>query len=780
MIPSLCFLAAVGQSSPAPAHPVPFTNVQIDDRYWRPRQQVNRIASVPHCLDMLEKAGNLSNFDLAARGARNGFRGFVFNDSDVYKVIQGAADTLAVHPDPALDRRLDAIIARLAKAQLPDGYLDTYYEINAPTKRFTNLRDNHELYCAGHLMEAAVAHYQATGKRNLLNIALKYANLLYDRYGPESNRLGYGGHPELELALVKLSRATKDPRYFALAQKLVMTRGSHFFAEEHRTPDAEYDGTYWIDDVPITEQHQIKGHAVRAAYLMSGATDVEMQTENPALALMLDRVWRNAVEKRVFVTGGIGPSGSNEGFTVDYDLPNETAYQETCASVAMAMWGYRMGLLHSDAHYFDAVENALDNAMLAGVALDGKHFFYTNPLASTGQHHRQEWFDCACCPPNALRTIAEIGGYAYAQRGETVFVNLYMPGQVSLKVGGRAVTLKVEGDYPYAGGLKLTPKVNSPTPIDLRLRIPGWCQNPTVSVNGHPMSAATHLGYVDLNRTWKPGDEVKLNLPMPVQQIAANPQVKDDAGRFAVRRGPLVYCAEQVDQAGPLGDLVVKQGAGFQAAWNPKLLGGTEEVLASGETAPDQDWGHKLYEPLPSSKPATIKLIPYAMWDNRAAGPMQVWLPSTPAPPPAGGPEARAQVQASFLNTNAQIEGVNDGSEPTSSGQPTPRLLHFWPHKGTQEWVTYRWTKPISVKGVRIYWFDDTGRGECRLPSAWHLEAWKGSAWVPVQTTFPVSKDKWCDANFAPVKTLALRLLVQSQPGWSSGVRQWRVVEDGD
>ena len=661
---------------------------------------------------------------------------------------------------------------------MADGYLDTYYEINAPDKRFTNLRDNHELYCAGHLIEAAVAHYQATGKRTLLNIALKYANLLDKRFGPSSHRLGYGGHPELELALVKLSRAVHEPRYFALAQKLVMTRGSHFFALEHGTPDAQYDGTYWIDDVPITQQREIKGHAVRAAYLMSGATDVEMQSEDPALAKMLDRVWRNAVGKRVFVTGGIGPSGSNEGFTVDYDLPNETAYQETCASVAMAMWGYRMGLLHADAHYFDAVENALDNAMLAGVALDGKHFFYTNPLASNGDHLRQPWFDCACCPPNALRTIAEVGGYAYAQRGNTVFVNLYMPGQAALKVAGKPVTLQVEGDYPWNGKLKVIPKVASATAMDLRLRVPGWCRQASFAVNGQELRDSMAYGYVEINRSWKPGDGVDINFSMPVERIAANPKVKSDVGRLAVRRGPLIYCAEQQDQSQPLDQIVLPRDANLQSKWVSGLLGGVEVVQGTGQVTPDQGWGHELYEDVPAVDPATVRLIPYALWENRGSGAMQVWLPSSPLPPAPGDLEVRARVQASFVNSNAQTEAINDGSEPKSSGEPVSRLMHWWPHKGTQEWVSYKWSRPVAVQGVRVYWFDDTGRGECRLPVSWKLEQKQGDSWVPVQATqFPVEKDKWCDVNFAPIRTKELRLVVQLQPGWAAGVRQWKVIE---
>jgi DUF1680 family protein len=731
---------------------------------------------------MLEKAGDIHNFELVVAGAHTGRRGFVFQDSDVYKVIQGAADTLATHPDPKLDQRLDEIIALIAKAQMPDGYVDTYYQIVEPGRRFTNLRDNHELYCAGHLIEAAVAHFQATGKRNLLDVAVKYANLLDARYGPESGRHGYGGHPELELALVKLSRATGDKRYFALAQKLVMTRGSHFFAQEHGTPEAEYDGTYWIDDVPITQHNEIKGHAVRAAYLMSGATDVEMQTEDPALSHMLDRVWRNAVQKRIFVTGGIGPSGSNEGFTVDYDLPNETAYQETCASIAMAMWGYRMGLLHADARYFDTVENSLYNAMLAGVALDGKHFNYTNPLASTGNHHRQPWFDCACCPPNALRTIAELGGYAYAQRGDTVFANLYLPGSADLKVGGKPVKLRVQGDYPWDGHIRLALDPTGPSQrFDLRLRVPGWCRNAGFKLNGERLQLQIQNGYFSIDREWRRGDSVDLDFPMPVERIEANPRVKEDVGRLAVRRGPLIYCAESVDQTVPLENIVLPGGVNFKSEWKGGLLGGIEELSGTGECVSENDWEHELYQAAPNQTLVAVNLIPYCDWDNRKPGAMEVWMPAVPPASRIGGPELKARVGVSFLSGNAQIEGVNDGSDPKSSGEQPAKLLHWWPHKGTSEWASYRWSKAVRIQGIKVYWFDDTGRGECRLPQSWRLEQWQNGGWAPVSVRdYPIAPDKWNEVDFDPISTEGLRIVVQMQPGWAAGIRQWRVIEATD
>ncbi len=364
--------------------PVPFTDVQIRDAFWGPRQEINRTVSIPVNLEMLEKSGNLRNLDLAAARAKGGFTGPVFMDSDVHKALEAASYSLATHPDPVLAKRIDDIIAKLAAAQLEDGYLDSYYVVKEPGHRWTNLRDNHELYCAGHMIEAAVAHFRATGKTNFLSVATKLADHIDSVFGP-GKRMGYPGHPEIELALVKLWRATGEKRYFDLARFFIENRGRRFFATEHNTPPERYDGTYWQDDVPICDHKNIKGHAVRATYLLSGATDVAGETDSSPLLKMINRVWRNTTQRNMYITGGIGPSASNEGFTHDYDLPNLTAYQETCASVALAQWNHRLALLYGDSRFADVFERSLYNGVLAGVSLDGKRFFYVNPLESHGK-----------------------------------------------------------------------------------------------------------------------------------------------------------------------------------------------------------------------------------------------------------------------------------------------------------------------------------------------------------------------------------------------------------
>ena len=785
----LAFLSLVSTASAANEAPllklraVPFTDVQITDSFWAPRRETNRVASIPANLRQIFETGAVRNFELAAQGATNGFSGrFPFMDSDVYKALEAAAYSLATHPDPALDRRLDEIIAKVAAAQQPDGYLNTFYTVKYPGRRWTNLRDSHELYCAGHLFEAAVAHCQATGKRNLLDIAVKYADHIDSVFGLPPKRMGYPGHPEIELALVKLWRATGERRYFELARFFVENRGKHFFADEHKTPPDRYDGTYWQDDVPIYDHRNIKGHAVRACYLLSGVTDVAAETGNSALLQMLGSVWRNTTERNLYLTGGIGSSAHNEGFTADYDLPNLTAYQETCATVALAQWNHRLALLYGDAKYADVVERALYNGVLAGVSQDGTKFFYVNPLESSGGHHRQPWFSCACCPPNVARTLASLGGYAYAMRDDGLWVNLYIQGAAKAEVAGQTVTLSVATDYPWDGAVILKPELAKPARFKLRLRIPGWCNPGSVSVKVNRKTYHNPVfdsGYVELNREWRKGDVVELNLPMSVQRIAANPNVAANQGLLAIQRGPMVYCVEQCDQSELLSSLALPADAELKAEKDTKLFGGVIVLKGFGEVAADLEWKRKLYQPASPTRRVPIKAIPYYAWDNRQAGALKVWMPVSPPAQLIRGPESAARVTVSFANDNAQPGGLNDGIEPKSSNDHPPALMHWWPHKGTDEWAQYTWKDPVTVNGAQVYWFDDTGGGECRLPVSWQIEYRDGDAWKPVPASgvYPIRKNRWCAVSFAPVTTTALRLNVKLQPNWAAGVHEWKVVE---
>lgn len=758
--------------------PVPFRDVTIEDAFWAPRRETNRVASIPFSLQQLEEAGNLEDLRLAGRGATNGYRGPVFMDSDLYKAMEAASYSLATHPDPALERQLDDIIRLLAAAQQPDGYLNSHFTVKAPDKRWTNLRDWHELYCAGHMFEAAVAHYQATGKTSFLDIATRFADCIDSVFGPPPKRLGYPGHPEIELALVKLWRATGNARYFDLARFFVENRGRKFFATERHTPLDKYDGSYWQDDVPIWDHQIIKGHAVRAAYLMSGTTEVAAQTGDARLLGMLDRVWRNTTERNQYLTGGIGPSAHNEGFTVDYDLPNLTAYQETCATIALAQWAHRLALLYGESRYADALERALYNGVLSGVSRDGTKFFYVNPLESAGTHHRSPWFGCACCPPNVTRTLAALGGYAYAASADSLYVNLYIQGGARAKVGETAVGLQVTTDYPWGGKMALEVAPAAQARFALRLRVPGWCANPTVRVNRRAVQPMIlQRGYLVLDREWKRGDRVELDLPMPIQRIAANPNVKADRGLLAIQRGPIVYCLEQCDQSEPLAALWLPPEAELKAAQEPRLLGGMVTIIGQACAVSPQKWDGTLYQPTAPSRRVAFKALPYYAWDNRQAGPMKVWLPASPPALAARGLEAQAQVSVSFANNNCQPEGINDGLEPKNSAEQPAACCHWWPHAGTSEWAQYTWKTPVQVNSARVYWFDDTGHGACRLPASWRLEYLDRGAWKAVSgaENYPVARDKWCGVGFSPVRTTALRLVVQLPPGFAAGVHEWQV-----
>ncbi len=786
VLPTLLCLGSSFAAEPAHLTEVPFTKVKIADPFFAPRREINRTISLPHSLDMLEKAGNMENLELAAKGAHTGYHGPVFMDSDLYKSVEAISYSLATDPDPVLDARLDRVIAKIAAAQMKDGYIDTWYQVNAPDKRFTNLRDHHELYCAGHLFEAAVAHHQATKKTTLLDVATKYADLLCATFGSgPGKRPGYCGHPEIELALVKLSNETGKQEYFDLAKHFIDARGSKFFAVEHGEPLDRYDGGYFQDNVPLRDLKGVVGHAVRFGYLMSGATDVVAKTGDEALSKMLRRVWRNVAEKNTFLTGGIGPSGSNEGFTEDYDLPTQSAYQETCATVALAMWNHRMNLLFGDAKYADCVETALYNGVPSGGSQDGKRYFYVNPLESLGGHHRTEWFSCACCPPNEARTLSALGNYVYATGADGFYVNLYVAGRVDTKVGDALYSMDVATEYPWSGKVRFT--MREPMHAPLHLRVPSWCDRAVVEVNEKSFKARNDRGYLVIDPDFKAGDVVTLDLSMPVRRVQAHPAAKELRGLTAFVRGPVVYCFESCDQVDsnaqpvPLDRVFVPEGASFEPKARHDLLGGVHVLEGEGRIGPDPNWSSSnggLYRAVLPSAPIRLVAIPYADWDNRAQGAMKVWFPSTPAPPVAGSLEKSAKVSVSFKNWNSEPEAIHDGADPVSSDHQPATLCHFWDHHGGTEWVTYSWEKPVAVSGVKVYWFDDTGRGACRLPKAWRLLAKDGDAWKPVgkAADFTIAKDKWCEFSFETITTKELKLEVDMQDAWAAGIHEWQVV----
>ncbi|OWU66194.1 MAG: hypothetical protein CBB60_000770 [Armatimonadetes bacterium Cent15-Ar3] len=771
-------IGAVSISAFGQIQPVSWKNVNINDSFWAPRQKVLGAVTMREQLDQLVAKKYKQNFERAAARQSGGYVGYVFNDSDVYKVLEAASYVLGKNKLAWLDQEVDNWITLISKAQGADGYLDTAYQLDKPDRKWTNLRDDHELYCAGHLFEAAAAHYEATGKTNFLKVATKLADHIEARFG-EGKKMGYPGHPECELALMKLWRATGEQRYFKLAQFFIEKRGTHFFATEHNTPEKDYDGTYWSDNVPIREHSSIVGHAVRAAYLFSGVTDLAHETHDHELKAMLDRVWKSTALKRMFITGGIGPSGSNEGFTVDYDLPTFTAYQESCASIANALWNYRLALLNGEGKFADVMEQAIYNGALAGINMAGDKYYYVNPLASTGGHHRQDWFGCACCPPNLARMIGQMGGLSYGTTEDQLYVMLYVGGDVTAKVAGAPVKLDVKTNYPWDGKVKLTVHPGASRSFGLSLRQPGWGAISGLTVN--KQSAKTNLkdGFLSVRRVWKEGDVVELEIPMPVRKVVSHPSVKDTQGMFALKRGPLVYCLEEVDNPVDMDRVGVPINSDFVASVDPKLFNTTTVLEGEGYLSGESSWVGRLFQSVAIPQKVKLKAIPYFMWDNRKPGNMRVWLSPNPAPSPMRGLETTAKVSVSFESGYAKINGVKDGFTPTTSNPNSPQQLHFWSHLGGKEWVRYDFPKETKVASMRVFWFDDTGRGAVRIPSSWQVEALIKGTWTPLKLIagekYGTALDIWNEVRFAPVSTTALRLTLNQQNGFATGIHEWQV-----
>jgi len=562
----------------------------------------------------------------------------MFWDSDIGKTIETAAYSLHRKANPALEAKIDAIVDMYGRLQQADGYLSSWYQRIQPGLRWTNLRDCHELYCAGHLIEGAVAYFQATGKRKLMDVMARYADLIAATFGPEPDkRQGYCGHEEIELALVKLARATGQRKYLDLARYFIDQRGQqpHYFDAEARAHGADpkdfHFKTYEYNQshAPVREQDKVVGHAVRAMYLYSGMADVATEYGDDGLKVALDRLWDDLHSKKLYVHGGLGPSANNEGFTSDYDLPNESAYAETCAAVGLVFWASRMLGMGPDARYADALERALYNGAISGLSLDGSRFFYENPLESRGGRHRWSWHRCPCCPPNIGRLVAAVGTYMYGVADDAVAVHVYGDSCLSFDVAGRAVRLDQSSRYPWDGAVAITVTTPAPTRFTLHLRIPGWCREARLAVNGAAVDlvAVTHDGYAAIARDWSAGDEVHLDLEMNVERIHAHPEVRQDAGRITLMRGPLVYCLEGADNPAGLNNIRVPEAARFNCAFEPDLLEGVVTVTAQAEAESTADWSRNLYRREPAkAAPMPIKAVPYFAWDNRAPGEMLVWL----------------------------------------------------------------------------------------------------------------------------------------------------------
>ena len=581
---------------------IDFSHVKINDNFWSPRLSKHVSATLPVCIDQIEnQTGRIRNFENAAKGEGE-HSGIFFDDSDVYKALEGMAYSLINNPDPELEKKADEWIDKFAAAQQPDGYINTFYTLTGLDKRWTNM-DKHEMYCAGHMIEAGVAYYQATGKRKLLDVCIRMTDHMMSQFGP-GKRHWVPGHEEIELALVKLYQTTQEQKYLDFAYWLLEERG-----HGHGTmgDEGKWNPVYYQDIVPVRQLTDISGHAVRCMYLYCGMADVAALKNDTGYIAAMDRLWDDVVHRNMYITGGIGSSRDNEGFTEDYDLPNLDAYCETCASVGMVLWNQRMNQLTGDSKYIDVLERSLYNGALAGISLGGDRFFYVNPLESKGDHHRQEWYGCACCPSQLSRFLPSIGNYIYASSDDALWVNLYIGNTGQIRIGETDILLTQETDYPWDGSVKLTISTSQPLEKEIRLRIPDWCKTYDLSINGKRINVPKEKGYAVI-KDWKSQDVIALDMDMPVEIVAADPHVKENFDKRAIQRGPLVYCMEEIDNPVYFDQIQLSPSTTFQTAFASDILNGIKTIKTNGR-----------------AQSATF--IPYYAWDNRKAGKMRVWIP---------------------------------------------------------------------------------------------------------------------------------------------------------
>ncbi len=627
--------------------PIPISRVKIHDAFWAPRQEINRTTTIPLIHRLCQETGRIGALRLDWRPGQPN-PPHIFWEADVAKWMEAASYSLREQPDAKLQGQLDELIDLLSAAQQPDGYLNAYYTVVEPGKRWTNLRDKHELYCAGHLIEAAVAHFETTGQRKFLEIVCRYADHIDATFGSEAEKKpGYPGHPEIELALVKLFRATGEERYLRLSQYFIEERGRqpHYFDLEasargedpktYRAPTHEYT----VSHLPVRKQTRAAGHAVRALYLYCAMADIARETRDKALLEVCNSLWESVYNRQTYITGGIGASSHNEGFTFDYDLPNESACAETCAAIASVFWNHRLLQLHRDGRHADELERALYNGLLSGVSADGRSFFYVNPLEMHADEikpddpyrksHRAGWFDCACCPPNMARLLASLGQYIYSESDTELAVHLYVQSTAELRVAGKTVALRQETEYPWKGKIRISLEPTAPVEFCLSLRLPGWCREADLFLNGKAVPAPLERGYICLRRKWTRGDRVELRLPMPIERVRAHPNVRANSGRAALQRGPMVYCVESIDVGVPVSSLILPRGHEFLAVYEKQLFGGTTTIQGEALVASEAGWEQKLYRPDGEILSTThFKAIPYCLWGNRGATEMAVWLTS--------------------------------------------------------------------------------------------------------------------------------------------------------
>ncbi len=767
---------------------IPFTSVKLTDAFWAPRIKTNHEVTIPIAIEQSTVSGRIKNFEIAGGLCQGKFCSeYPFDDSDIYKIIEAASYSMQSTPDPKMEAIIDSLIYKVALAQEDDGYLYTIRTINGDNshdwigKRWEKVHIlSHELYNLGHLFEAAAAHYQAAGKRSLLDVAIKAADMIDREFG-WGKRENFPGHQEVELGLVKLYQVTGEKRYLDLAKFFLDVRG--------KVPGGdEYNQSH----LPVVEQTEAVGHAVRATYMFAAMADIAAHYHDESYNKANRAIWHDMIGTKTYVTGGIGASGGNEGFSGKYNLPNMSAYCETCASVGMVIWNHRMFLADGEAKYYDVLERTLYNAFLSGVSLKGDRFFYPNVLESMGQHNRGKWFGCACCPPNVARLLPSLPGYLYAKSDASVYVNLFADNCAKFEFKGQQLELVQKTEYPWKGHVEISIHPEQAAGFNLKVRIPGWAEESAIpenlytfidqqnekviiKVNGRKVKPERQNGYAVIGRSWEKGDRVTIDLPMNIRQLKADDKVEANHDRISLQRGPLVYCAEWPDNnKGNILSLMFDNNPKAEAVFADTLLNRVEVIKTTArEVGRNIDSTYNYSEPLP------ITLIPYYSWNNRGPGEMMVWLPVSEKsvyPQPAPTIANKSKVSASTPTPVLKV-ALTDQYEPLNSNDHTRPFYHWWPKNNSWEWVQYDFEQEETISLSKVYWFDDGPWGGCRIPDAWELQYLSEGQWLPVKTQseYKVSKDAWDTIEFEAVKTSALRLRVKLPEKFSSGIHEWAV-----
>lgn len=794
---SYCMSAQTESSHGYPIGQVPFTSVKVTDSFWGQRLKASREVTIPLAFSKCEETGRYDNFIKAANPSDDyKVGGFSFDDTDPYKTIEGASYSLQTYPDKQLEAYIDSVLDIIAGAQEPDGYLYTSRTMNpkhphewAGSKRWEVEEIlSHELYNLGHMLEGAIAHYQATGSRKFLDIAIKYADCVCREVGPnEGQACVVPGHQIAEMALCKLYVLTGEKKYLDEAKYMLDYRGK-----------TERKDLYSQSHIPVVEQKEAVGHAVRAAYMYAGMADVAALTGDQSYINAIDSIWANIVGKKLYITGGIGATSNGEAFGENYELPNMSAYCETCAAIGNVYVNYRLFLLHGESKYYDVLERSLYNGLISGVSLDGGGFFYPNPLESMGQHQRQPWFGCACCPSNIARFIPSLPGYVYAVKDRIVYVNLFMSNTASLSVDGKKVEIEQTTEYPWEGDIAVTVNQNKAGQWALKIRVPGWVENKvvpsdlyyysdeispsyTITVNGETTDGTlAEDGYFTIDRKWKKGDVVNIHFDMEPRTVRANGKVEADKGFVAIERGPIVYCSEWPDNDFDLMGALINQSPKMEVV--DATIDATEykeasypiKAITTDAQALSFDEDGKL-----KAKDVTMTLIPYYAWCHRGRGKMRVWqAQDLNATRPAVPPTLASQSTITTSSEIPAITSLNDRLVPADGDDRSIPYTHWWPKNGGTEWIAYEFAETATVQSSTVYWYDDGPWGGCRVPKSWSLYYKDDSGnWQPVTgvDSYPTEKGIANVVHFDPVSTSALKMEIQLPDDNSAGVFEWSV-----